>query len=122
MTRDTNTTNVEQLQPGTYIDSHWGHYQSVRALEIALDLGWVPNGYTKEEVYARIEAYDKNEIPTLMNGKPLEENEADASEHIYWLFEEAEEWINDNAVPDNHWFGHHPDLGDIGVWEVDEDE
>lgn len=104
------------LEPGCYIDSHWGHYQTPRTLEIALDLGWDPNGYTINEVRVRIEHYNNGSVP------PYEETLEDASEHIYWLQDEAESYINDNHVPPNHWFGHHSDLGDVGVWPIDEEE
>lgn len=98
------------LEPGTYIDSAWGHYQTPRTIELALDLGWEPADEFEDWVRNLIERYNDND---------LSDDEADA---IYETADEAIDWINDTQVPEGHWFGHHPDIGDVGVWELEEDE
>lgn len=100
-----------RLEPGTYIDSHWGHYQSQRLVELACEWGW--------------EDEDPFQTSMLLTHYPdLDELEGTIDDpHAVWdeLVQEAEDWINDNCLhhlAKTHYFGHHPDIGDIGVWEI----
>lgn len=99
------------LEPGTHIDSHWGHYQSQRIVEMANELGWPdPNPY---------------ETSLLLTHYPdLDELEGTiANPHEVWddVVQEAETYINEHHVPTDHYFGHHPDIGDVGVWEIEDE-
>ena len=52
----------------------------------------------------------------------------------YDIVREAEDYINENHLPDpdldpnsewyapeGYWYGHHPDIGDIGVWPIEDE-
>jgi len=100
-------TETTILEPGCYIDSHWGHYQSVRIVEIARELGWTPEDVEEVDNYAI--AYN-------------ETGNCDNADIWYEMVDEAEQYINENHVPDGYWFGHHPDMGDCGVYPIDDED
>jgi len=97
----------DKLAPGTYIDSHWGHYQSQRIIELAQVLEWPDR--------------DSEETGRLLEKYPDLDQESNEPEIWQEIVDDAEQYINDNHVPDGYWFGHHPDIGDIGVWEFDDE-
>lgn len=95
------------LEPGTYIDSSWGHYQGQRIIELANELGWPDN--LPGETAALLAKY-----PDL---------DPDTSEYEVWheTVDEATNWISEHCAPEGHWFGHHSDIGDVGVWEHEDE-
>lgn len=97
---------TEQLLPGSYIGAPMGHYQSAYIVELAQQLGW-PDEYPDETAALRAK------YPDL---------DPETSELEIWqeTVDDAEQWINDNLVPEGYWFGHHPDLGDVGVWHLED--
>ena len=107
---DGQVTESTMLEPGCYIDSHWGHYQSQRIIEMAMDLGW-PDPAPKET------ANLLSQYPDL----DLDDN-PNAADIWYDIVDEAEEYINDRHVPEGYWFGHHPDMGDVGVYPIEDEE
>lgn len=116
------------LEPGTYIDSHWGHYQSVETIKLGMDLGYVDHALSEANLYALIEAYENNEDElTLINEHTTAKHELNnegftVAECVYEVADDVTNYINDNHVDtEQHWFGHHPDLGDVGVWEQEDD-
>jgi hypothetical protein len=114
---------MEKLQPGTYIDSHWGHYQSVELIEIAIGLGYEDNALDTDKLYTLCEAYRENYEDVSLKQKDgstliLSDNGFSVAECVDEIHQDIESWINDNLVPEGYWFGHHPDLGDIGVWDI----
>lgn len=101
----------EQLETGTHFDSHWGIYQTPMTVQLALNLGWEPSDRADLDLIV-------SRANHMMGMSVIEEWEHDILEEAY---NEAEEWINDNCVPEGYWFGHHSDLGDIGVWEIEDE-
>ena len=95
------------LETGTHIDSHWGHYQGQRIIELANALGWPdPEPKITEQLLAKYPDLDPKK-----------------DEQWYWdeSVQEANDWIDENCTPEGYWFGHHADIGDVGVWEIEEE-
>lgn len=114
------------LEPGTYIDSHWGHYQSARVIELARELGWQPDEegrYNHELPLPEYHAQAAEEVDHLAeyylaNGDVPHDVDYEV---FYEIVMEAEAYLN-TLCPSNHWFGHHADIGDVGVWELEEQD
>lgn len=123
------STKPEMLQPGPYIDSHWGHYQSVEVILFAMDLGYEDHALDEANLYRLIEAYRDNTERLTLNEKAgttlvLTEDGRDhysIAECVYETADDAIDYINEHYVPEGYWFGHHPDMGDMGVYEIEED-
>jgi len=117
-----------ELEPGCYIDSHWGHYQSVRVIELGLSLGYEDSALDEHNLGVLIEAYEENYEQanlTHKDGSPLELTQSGYSvaDCVYETADDVIDYINEHHVDaEKHWFGHHPDLGDVGVWEYEDDD
>lgn len=116
------------LEPGSYVDGWWGHYQSVRVIELGMSLGYEDSALDEENLNALLQAYNNNEydvdiVLTHKDGSPLELSPSGYSvaECVSETADDVIDWINEHHTPEEHWFGHHPDLGDVGVWEYDDE-
>lgn len=116
------------LTPGCYIDSHWGHYQSVRIIELAIALGYEDKVLDENNLRKMLRAYNENEDCVVYTRKdyahdPDREYLDHTTNLMDWVnetVEDAEDFINDRHVPEGYWFGHHPDMGDIGVYPMED--
>ena len=122
------TKEKVMLEAGTYIDSHWGHYQSVQVIGMGLNLGYEDKGLTNESLEVLIEAYESNKDEvslTQKDGTPLELTNPyegySVAECVHEVTDDVETYINEH-VPEGYWFGHHADIGDFGVWEQEDDD
>ena len=123
--------------PGGYVSGWFGHYQTAIAVQTARELGWEPVdakvvdalaltylsdghlGTTRDDAnQARAEAGlavipDDEDVPL------------DVFEYLIEALDDAEAWLDENLVdPDlegeAHW-GHHPDIGEWGLWHFEEE-
>jgi len=114
-----------ELEPGCYIDGWWGHYQSIRVIELGMSLGYKDSALDDDNLNALAKAYEDNvEELTLTHkdGSPLELDPRGYSvaDCVYETADDVIDYINEHHVDtEKHWFGHHPDLGDVGVWEYE---
>ena len=124
------TTERTYLEPGPYIGAPMGHYQTPMLIELAIDLGYQDKVLDQTNLYILIQAYNENEDCTVYTRKdnphtPGMEHNLEAGVDLPdWINEtrdDAEDYINEHHVPEGYWFGHHPDMGDVGVWEIEED-
>jgi hypothetical protein len=96
----------ELLEPGTHFGSPWD-----TCVQLALNQGWDPDDRTDlERLVQRVNTHMGMSLISL-----------DEYEILSDAHNDAEEWLNDHCVPEGYWFGHHPDLGDMGVWEMEEE-
>jgi hypothetical protein len=89
---------ITSKESGPWFDSSRGIYIPARVILEAIDRGWkgAPEceGLTDEEI-SNLDDY-------------------------FEISEEAESWFNERA-PAGFYFGTHPDHGDWGLWEIEED-
>lgn len=96
--------NETELEPGCYIDGHWGQYGPARLLQMAGEMGW------KSDVLPLAE---KKLHSMAMGG--TEEITEDEDERIDYAVDFAEEWLNDHMAPEGlYWFWYECEfyLGD----------
>lgn len=91
------------------IDSHVGHYMTAYAVEWCLDNGWSPDDLA--DIRSATAAY-------MRDGQAMDD---DLWEILHDALNDAEEWATENLTDDNHYFGNDPDIGDWGVWEIDDE-
>jgi hypothetical protein len=90
--------NGHNIEPGCYVDGHWGQYGTDRLAEIAEGHGWTPESPYKNPRFLRAEA---------------EKCDEDNVQHDLWeMFHEADDaiidWLNDHTID--------------GVWGWDDGE
>ena len=130
---------VTVWEAGCYVDPHWGHYSTARAVVVALSLGWEPVDRDAVGLLAEWELSGVGPAPeagswraqyvaqlreeaeavwSSSNGWTLEE---DAPELLRECVEEAEEWLNSQPqTPEGHYWGHS-EYGGWGCWPLEED-
>lgn len=105
---------IQALEPGIYIDGHWGQYGPARLILITVDLGWAPRHDAKDGL-------EKAKLKLKEMGPGVDQGlTADDEELILWTAELAEEWLNENRRPDHllwQWYE-----GEFGLWPEEEDD
>lgn len=84
--------DTDKLEPGCYIDGHWGQYGPARMLQMAGEMGW-----ENEAILALAEKKLASMAPS-----ENEELTADEEDQICDALDGAEQWLNDHAVPEDH--------------------
>lgn len=79
---------LTEADAGCWVDGHWGHYISARAIQIAIGAGW-----NDLEANHAAEKYLEGDIDDGL------------AELVYELGDEAVGWMNANIVPPGHTFG-----------------
>lgn len=100
----------ELLPEGTHFGSPWGIYQTPLTVQLALNLGWDPHDRISLEKICH-----KTQQHMGMSYLTQEEDM-----HLNESLDEALEYINDHHVAEGYWFGHHADIGDMGVWPIED--
>jgi hypothetical protein len=129
---------VTVWESGQYVDPHWGHYSTARAIVTALSLGWEPADRDTVGLLAQWELSgvgpapeagswragyvagirEEAEAVARANGWTLEE---DASDILRECVEEAEGWLDAQPqTPEGHYWGHS-EYGGWGCWAVEEE-
>lgn len=109
------------LEPGTHVDSWWGHYQSAHIVRIARHLGWQPEPMTIQGSPHEQTQTQANDWVDELAAHYIDHGDSGIDPELWHdIVQEAEDWVNDNHTPEDHYFGHHPDIGDIGVWPIED--
>lgn len=90
---------TEKLYPSTgcWIDGHWGHYASARLVQIAVSLGWDDRAAFRAAEAYLVETYLVDKAPEVA---VVDGVEVTLPEYVYGSADDAENWINDNVVPE----------------------
>jgi hypothetical protein len=108
------------LEPGCYLDSHRGHYIVRDMIELAIDHGYIVDGFVRFTLDAYDEHYHEDNYPSGQLGE---------------LADDALAWLNvgDNSGPERPIKGQNnppaiPDDyawdwndGDFGLYEIEQD-
>lgn len=85
------------MQPGCYVDGHWGRYGTGRVIELAEEFGWD----------------DPEALDFLLRTK---ESPPDFTDESYELSQAAEDWLNENVAPEGFSFGWYD--GEFFLWSA----
>lgn len=88
-----------ELEPGCYVDGHWGRYGTGRVIELAVDFGW-----------------DDEEARELLYHAPT--SPPDFDDASYDISQDAELWLNENVAPEGFSFGWYD--GEFFLWSDEE--
>lgn len=106
MTETITLTNGTTVEPGCYIDGHWGQYGPSRVLSVADD---ILGTHYFDECIAALD----DEIRAEMAESRSMSDEIPGCETVIWVAEEAEQALND-ATPDSWAWGWHD--GEFFLW------
>lgn len=94
-------TSNEVIKPpelGCYVDGRWGQYGPARVIQIACNYGY-------DDTFLIAANRKLNQMGGNSNYKNyITDNK---EEHLIWVSEQAEQWLNENVSDPNHSWGWH---------------
>lgn len=92
---------------GCYVDGHWGQYGVSRVIDVAAGFGF-DDAEALDLASRHMALYGPSSAPELTD---------DDWDSLIWASERAEQWLNDNIAPQDHYFGWYD--GEFFLQSVD---
>ena len=95
----------QTMEPGCFIDGHWGQYGIARMIEIAADMGWTDKaaepglGQQKDGIKLAMRKL-ASMSPSDSDSEDLTDSE---EEELIWAADDAEAWLNEQTPEGYSW-------------------
>lgn len=120
----------ETLEPGIIFDhSHYPPEElNAEVIELAWRLGFRGRDAQDTRDIRRLMSvatgYDVGSGQATPHVTPAyfyaEADETVIAEHLTWVADDAEVWLNDHYAPEGHWIGNDGEAGAFGVWLLED--